>query len=264
MKTKNNRIVSFALAFVLMAGVFMSHALPAQAAESPTNQIVGSNQTVEVRFSDVDQTKYVNYTMPVEGYVYFIITPTHSTDTCGGVECKIKKGSKTYERDFAFYGEGGIKTSCYAIQKGEKLTVQVMSSYYLFDWVDVCSVRAIFVKCNNFESENNNTKKTADKAVLKRNYKGLLMWDEKDYWVFKPKKTKKYSFRFNNLWEDDKTTSYEAAIYTASGKLKEYTYVYPERGWKSMRVKLKKNKKYYIKISNDNNQYQVLYAMKIK
>ena len=253
--------ISLMVAFAVMAGVFFIETSTVQAAESPAYQQVESNGTVTVSFSEVDQEKYVTYTMPAGGYVSFIVDPVHSTGDNGCVDFDTYIGSKVYEKEVAFYGEGSKKTGVYAVKKGQKIKVKVTSSYYLFDWVDQCTVKAVFKKIKYFESENNNTKKTADKARRSRYYKGLLMWEETDFWAFTPAKTKRYSIRVNNPWD---TTCCKVDIYNASGKRMAGMYVYSQSGWKSVRLKLKKNRKYYIRIHNDNNCYQVLYSLNIR
>lgn len=116
-----------------------------------------------------------------------------------------------------------------------------------------------FKKVKNFESENNNSKKTADKLSLKKTYTGLMMDGDTDYWVFTAPKTGKYKFSVAEINEGYHNTFY---AYKGSKKVKSL-YIGGGDGYKTLyKAKLKKGKKIYVKLTDGSNGE--MYKIKVK
>ena len=111
----------------------------------------------------------------------------------------------------------------------------------------------------NFESENNNSKKTADKLSINKTYTGLMMDGDTDYWVFTAPKTGKYKFSVAEVNEGYHNTFY---AYKGSKKV-ESVYIGGGDGYKTLyKAKLKKGQKIYVKLTDGANGE--MYKIKVK
>ena len=120
----------------------------------------------------------------------------------------------------------------------------------------------------NMETENNNNAGSADKIKLKKTYNGIVNGADRDvdWFVFKAPKTGKYKFSLVNtqtsgcLWVS--AEGYKSK--TKKDNKNSFT-LRPGEGWsKSSSIKLKKGKKYYIKLSNSGLWKTVPYQIKVK
>lgn len=248
----------------IMALSCMVFAIPAEASTELQN-----GKTVEVMFSqNTPETQTFTYTMPSGGYFYYKVVPTHSIfyDIDGVAhydtglylpETKITYNYKDYATASVFYGQNWQSES-YAFKKGAKITIN------LTDYTDVgleayYDVTVYFKKVKNFESENNNSKKTADKLSLKKTYTGLMMDGDTDYWVFTAPKTGKYKFSVAEINEGYHNTFY---AYKGSKKVKSL-YIGGGDGYKTLyKAKLKKGQKIYVKLTDGSNGE--MYKIKVK
>jgi hypothetical protein len=257
------KLLSVTMSIVIMLSC-MIFTVPAQAATQ-----IKENQTVEVVFQRNTSLKQTfTYTMPAGGYFYYKVVPKYSIfyDIDGvphydtGLylpETKLTYNYKEYGKSSVFYGSNWRSPS-YCFKKGAVVTISLedhndssTESYY--------DLTVYFKKVKNFESENNNSKKTADKISLKKTYTGLMMDGDTDYWVFTAPKTGKYKFSVAEINEGYHNTFY---AYKGSKKVKSL-YIGGGDGYKTLyKAKLKKGKKIYVKLTDGSNGE--MYKIKVK
>ncbi|WP_408071711.1 hypothetical protein [Butyrivibrio sp. JL13D10] len=121
----------------------------------------------------------------------------------------------------------------------------------------------------NFESEDNNTAKAANKIVTKKLYSGILNKknDDEDWYLFKAPKTGNYKFYIQNT-DDAATgdffyvTGYKSK--TKVDKKNSFKTAHAGKGFLTLKkVKLKKGKKYFIRISSPLYE-SIPYEIKVK
>lgn len=114
-----------------------------------------------------------------------------------------------------------------------------------------------FVKCKNFEKENNDTRGRANKLKKGVTYTGLAMDGDTDWYVFKAPKTKKYKIKAVCTNQGSCHQDVEAF---RGYKSKGYVCTYAGDGWKTVfSGKLKKGQKVYVKVSDggDDEMYKI-------
>lgn len=119
-------------------------------------------------------------------------------------------------------------------------------------------------KPKNFEKENNNTKSKANKIKDGKNYTGLLMKSDTDYFVFTAPKTKTYKI---NAVVTSNNGDLHAQVMKGKKVLKTTSARYGEGYVNLYKGKLKKGQKIYIKIYDINSFFyskSALYQIKVK
>lgn len=250
---------------VIMALSCMVFAIPAEASTELQN-----GKTIEVMFSQSTfGTQTFTYTMPSGGYFYYKVTPkygidynedgigTYATDFYTELQTKLSYNYKDYNNDTIFYGSNW-KSPSYAFKKGAKVTIN-LTQWVLSSSEAYYDVTVYFKKVKNFESENNNSKKTADKLSLNKTYTGLMMDGDTDYWVFTAPKAGKYKFSVVEVNEGFDNTFY---AYKGSKKVNS-VYIGGGDGYKTLyKGKLKKGQKIYVKLTDGSNDEK--YKIKVK
>lgn len=257
---------------IITAITMLTFAVPAQAADT-----IQSGQSVDVVFTgERTTTKNFVYTMPASGYMYYSITPKYGRTWYEATEdepyseerstnfyleeSKLTYNYKEYVRvGYIGYGDNWHSQK-FAFKKGSQINISLSdtaseNSEYAY------ILKVYFVKVNNFETENNNSKKTANKLALKKTYTGNLVPDDVDYWVFKAPKTGKYKISavcteedayYDNFWAF-KGSKEVGSLFTRTGD--GYGTVF--------KGKLKKNQKIYIKVQGNNGDGD-MYKLKVK
>ncbi len=155
--------------------------------------------------------------MPEGGFFYYKIVPKYKIvyDIDGiphydtGMylpETKLTYNYKEYGKSSVFYGSNWCSPS-YCFKKGAVVTIS-LEDYTDSSTESYYDLTVYFKKTKNFESENNNSKKTADKLSLKKTYTGLMMDGDTDYWVFTAPKAGKYKISATEVNEGFHNTVY--------------------------------------------------------
>lgn len=256
----------------------LSFAVPAQAADT-----ISSGQSVDVVFrwdnsyTSDKVTKEFKYTMPANGYFYYKITPKYCRELYYGENGK--DYTEYYETDFSLsntsltqnykryidcnyidYGEN-YQSPKLAFKKGSTISITLTEDFtYNKDFESCYMLSVYFVKVNNFETENNNSKKTASKLALKKTYTGNLVNDDVDYWVFKAPKTGTY--KVSAISTEELEGYYYFRAYKGSKDYGGY-YMRTGEGYNTVfKGKLKKGQKLYIKVHDGKNGF--MYKLKVK
>lgn len=250
---------------VIIALSCMVFAIPAEASTELQN-----GKTIEVMFSqNTPGTQTFTYTMPNGGYFYYKVTPKYCVSyNDEGVadystsfylpEVKLSYNYKDYNKDTVYYGSNW-KSPSYSFKKGVKVTISLTDYGFDSTTVSCYDLTVYFKKVKNFESENNNSKKSADKLSINKTYTGLIMDGDTDYWVFTAPKTGKYKFSVAEVNEGYHNTFY---AYKGSKKV-ESVYIGGGDGYKTLyKAKLKKGQKIYVKLTDGANGE--MYKIKVK
>lgn len=249
---------------VIIALSCMVFAIPAEASTELQN-----GKTIEVMFSqNTPGTQTFTYTMPEGGFFYYKIVPKYKIvyDIDGiphydtGMylpETKLTYNYKEYGKSSVFYGSNWCSPS-YCFKKGAVVTIS-LEDYTDSSTESYYDLTVYFKKTKNFESENNNSKKTADKLTLNKTYTGLSMDGDTDYWVFTAPKAGKYKISATEVNEGFHNTVY---AYKGSKKVKS-VYIGGGDGYKTLyKAKLKKGQKIYVKLTDGANGE--MYKIKVK
>lgn len=254
------KLLSVTMSIVIMLSC-MIFAIPAQAATQ-----IKENQTVEVVFQRNTSLKQTfTYTMPEGGYFYYKIVPKYKiVYDIDGIphydtemylpETKLTYNYKEYGKSSVFYGSNWRSPS-YCFKKGAVVTIS-LEDYTDSSTESYYDLTVYFKKTKNFESENNNSKKIADKLMLNKTYTGLSMDGDTDYWVFTAPKAGKYKISATEVNEGFHNTVY---AYKGSKKVGS-AWINSGDGYKTVyKGKLKKGQKIYIKITDgaDNEMYKI-------
>lgn len=227
------------------------------------NGSISANKSYEIDLGN--ETKTFTFVMPKSGYFYYTITPTQyivngevsDSTTWYLPNTRMTVNYKLYENTSVKYGET-FKSGSYAFKKGTKIKISLKDTnsdnnkaYY--------KLKVTTKLPKYFETESNNTKKTATKILLNKTYTGISQQDDKDWWVFSVPKTGKYKISCVET-KDGKTQVVKA--YEGS-KLLSSVSMSSNEGYKTLyKGKLKKGKKIYILL--DNGSKDEFYKLKIK
>ena len=254
------KLLSVTMSVVIMLSC-MLFAVPAQAATQ-----IKENQTVEVVFQRNTSLKQTfTYTMPEGGFFYYKIVPKYKiVYDIDGIphydtemylpETKLTYNYKEYGKSSVFYGSNWCSPS-YCFKKGAVVTIS-LEDYTDSSTESYYDLTVYFKKTKNFESENNNSKKTADKLTLNKTYTGLSMDGDTDYWAFTAPKAGKYKISATEVNEGFHNTVY---AYKGSKKVGS-AWINSGDGYKTVyKGKLKKGQKIYFKITDgaDNEMYKI-------
>lgn len=232
------------------------------------NLLIGQTQTVTL--SSKSYTDNFNYHFTTPKGSAFKVSVAYvarrkkddNTSSDGGyIYTKAIVDYKDIWSDYIWQGDG-FKTSYeFAYPGGKDCTVRIsnISEY------DIYTVQILVEKVDysNFESEGNNTAGSANKLKNNKIASGIINKDDTDWFVFKAPKTGKYKFSVVDCDNEDGGYLY-CAGYKSKTKLDKGDYIWQGQGWKKINtVKLKKGKKYYIKISESSRE-GIHYQVKVK
>lgn len=202
--------------------------------------------------TDGENDQVYTYKMQGSGYFYYQVIPigggcyykgNFEENSVYWVETSIVKNYKMYDGTTkAKNTEGGFESHRFSFKSGSRITIKVKDSE---NYKTRYKIKVTFVKMKNFEKENNNSKKAANK-IKKGTYTGLAMGDDNDFFVFKAPKTKKYKIRY--VCTSEEYCYQETEIYKGN-KLYSNRYHIQGGGWSTLfSGKLKKGQKIYINV----------------
>ena len=149
-------------------------------------------------------------------------------------------------------GEGKIESQSYVFQPGHTATFSISNGLKSLRSEVVFKINCTHV--DNLEKEGNNAAGTATKIKAGKTYTGVVTKEDSDvdWYVFKAPKTGKYRFYAVNTVTDGSLNN--VSIEGFKSKTKKDSnfsqYLRAGAGWsKSKAIKLKKGKKYYVRIS---------------
>ncbi|WP_029321596.1 hypothetical protein [Butyrivibrio sp. AE3004] len=213
----------------------------------------------------IDVNRIYNVTIDGNKHEYTFTTPKDSitqveavlineTSNYDDVEVKLLVDYRQYWYGFLFPNNGKQYSDKLVFKPGQEATISLEGGYK--DKQYTVAFRVIGTETANIEKENNNSASTANVIGLKNTYTGILNLadDDVDWFVFKAPKTGKYKFEVVNT-ETDNWCTFTAAGYKTKNKedSKNYQLISSGDGWKkTTKIKLKKGKKYYIKLSGSS------------
>ena len=223
--------------------------------------------------TDGKNDQVYTYKMQGSGYFYYQVIPDEpgfyyqNGEFCHAegqwIETSMIKNYKAYVNESsAYYLDGGYKSLKYSFKAGDTVTIKVKDSES--DWRTHYKLKVTFVKCKNFEKENNNSKAQANKLKKGITYTGIVMEGDTDWFVFKAPKTKKYKIKGVNVDGSYSGDNFDVQAYKGYKRI-NYTLIGGGEGWKNIYSgKLKKGQKVYIKIKISDDYYRTMYKLKIK
>ena len=227
----------------------------------------------------------VCYESTGKGYFYFVFCPKNAYGTTlAGDKDSVTKPD-TFCGEFALIGEGDTntydkgkvynyntyKTKSMNLPKGKKATFKV-TDYELLTMGDVSisyTIKVVQVTPKLFETEKNDSKKSADQIKKGKTYSGLISYEtDHDYFVFKAPKTNKYKIK---AWLTDSNYEYSDVsfkAYKGSKLLGDKSVELRDNKVTLYSGKLKKGQKIYIKSNlgfggNVTYQGDVFYKIKV-
>lgn len=256
---------------VLFCMMLMSGNILVAQAEEVTQLVAG--QKYELSFSG-DESEKLIFTMPSKGYFYYEVMPTSCTNTetneimTDGFyidHVRMLVDGKEYEDEYWTWAGKGTTSNRYSFKKGTKIEISIaQSSLYTDEYVINYTIRVIVKNPNNFEKENNNTKSKANAIKKGKNYNGLIMEADTDYYIFKAPKTKKYKIQIAATSDDGEVRAEVLKGLKSLGR-KETSY---GDGFVTLYSgKIKKGQKIYVKIYGESPVFfdgNLLYRLKIK
>jgi hypothetical protein len=228
----------------------------------------------------VGQTKTVTLNSKTwnDSFYYHFKTPNNGSFRINATLISVKRGSEVYSHwcdvkatvdykdiwDTTLWTGSGAKVSPeYAYPAGKDVTFRInnINDHYTY----TLQITVENVNYSNFEKEGNNVVSSATKLKKNKTVDGIANKEDTDWYVFKAPKTGKYKFSVVNCDMEDGGW-FDYAGYKTKNK-QDYGKsgsAWQGKGWyKINTVKLKKGKKYYIKISGANRQ-GIHYQIKVK
>lgn len=273
-KMKKTALVILAACLIMAAGIFPAPVIT----EAATT--LDLNQWYDVSMQNYVPTDYT-FIMPSKGYFYVQIQPVSyihngsgvSGGTCAGTY-RITANNKLYEDHVEIYSDSdgtgmhNMWTSKnYAFKKGTRVTLSVIAGDDYDSYTASFRIRIVSNAPKNFETENNNSRATADPIKVQKTYSGYLMMNDTDWFVFKAPKTGTY--KISASLPDSQ--SYEMNVTTYKGKKKlSENEILNLSGWKKQfKGMLKKGEKVYLKISRadyslSHPEMHVKYQVKVQ
>lgn len=252
-------IVMTAFLAVLLAGVCGGQVQKAEAATS-----LSANKTYT--FTTTSSSATYTYKMPKTGYYYVQITPTVDPSEYGGSYLAVKMTSdyRTYENEYVSYDDGVWASSKFSFKPGATMDIKIGCDYA--ERAYSYKVRIVAKNPKNFETENNNSVKKADKIKkLSTSYSGILIKSDTDVWKYTATKTGKYKI-YGVCTSDSGSCSVKLK---KGSKSINTDYLFEGDGWnnlsktyKASTVKLKKGQS--ITISLGDSYASTSYKLKVK
>lgn len=238
----NSTLKKYLCSLLLLSMIVGSFSISATGAAAAAKTLE-ANQEVSGTIFTHERIVY-NFVMPKKGYFSFRLSNSKSF-----LSVSMKVNNKTYEEEVYLSSGELFTSSSYAFKPGTRIEITLDNSYTMMDYTLCVDVK----QKKNFESENNNTRKKADPIKSGKTYTGLIMQDDKDWYVFKAPKTGNYKISAVN------TTDGQVDFSTYNGSKKiDSGYLHEGKGYqKCFSGKLKKGQKVYVAIS-----YSSLYSTK--
>ena len=257
------KVVSLILTGAILLSAFL---LPTEQVKAETT-LVDGNDWYEMALPGGSSQEYV-YEMPATGYItievacqYYTHNGKVSDSTFWWLPLKVVVNDTLYENKDVHYSDGVWTSSMLSFKEGTKIKL-IFSSTSDSDHQWYYKFRVVEHKVKNLETENNNSKGSADKVKLNTTYNGIMMLDDQDYYVFTAPSKGKYTFKAVNT-DIDHYYGLTCALYNNSYKCLASTQLASGEGWKNIRkVSLKKGQKVYMKYSSYNKDF--CYKLKVK
>ncbi|MCR5343216.1 MAG: hypothetical protein K6E70_07640 [Butyrivibrio sp.] len=234
------------------------------------NLTIGQEKTVTLSSSSWQDNFYFHFTTPKSGSFRMSIVLTerrrkedNSPVDSGHASVKATIDYKDIWETGIWVGDGTAISPEYAYPAGKDCTFRINSLYE--DYKYTFKIKIENVKYSNFEKEGNNFANAATKLKKNKTTDGILNKGDTDWYVFKAPKTGKYKFSIVDA--DTKDGGWvHCAAYKSKTKEdygKSHT-VWQGNGWyKINTLKLKKGKKYYLKITSSSRE-GIHYQIKVK
>lgn len=250
-RMKLNKIVKRLLGIFLVFSLVLG-GLYVNGASVKAEETLKANKEVSGTILNGQSISY-KFIMPKKGYFSFRLTNSASF-----LSVTMKVNYKTMESETFLSGGKLFESSYYAFKPGTKVEITLENTYSTMDYTLCVDVKNVA----NFESESNDKKAKADTIKAGKTYKGLIMSDDADWYVFKAPKTGTYKISGVN------TTNGSIDFDTYSGNKKIASDdLHEGDGYKKLfSGKLKKGQKIYLKIyySTLYSTRGVFYKIKVK
>lgn len=257
------KIVSLIVAGAMLLSAFL---MPSEQIKAETTTING-NDWYEMALPGGTSQEYV-YEMPKSGYItievacqYYMHKNQVSDSTTWWMPVKVVVNDKLYENTNVYYSNGVWTSSMLSFKEGTKVRL-IFSSSSVSDYQWYYKFRVVEHSVKNLETENNNSKSSADKVKLNTTYNGIMMLDDEDYYVFTAPSKGRYAVKAVNT-DIDHYYGLTCALYNNSYKCLASTRLGSGEGWKKVgTVSLKKGQKVYMKYSSYDKNF--CYKLKVK
>ncbi|WP_408071911.1 hypothetical protein [Butyrivibrio sp. JL13D10] len=265
------KVKALAMALAVFSSVFAANPETAKAESN-----INLNQLYTISTTGVEKLDY-SFQTPQSGYfrVRAAITDYRyldgGKDVLGSARVKLVYDYTNYLEAYLSDSDGYKTSPNYSLPAGKtvKLSFDCLNTNRKYTLSFVVETQSPA----NFEKEYNDTSSKANKIKVKKSYSGIINGDnvnDVDWYVFKAPKTGNYKFSVVNTSEDDwlnyfYVTGYKSK-HSPDSKYPE-SLVSAGNGWyKSKKIRLKKGKKYYIKINNGSraSSSYIVRATKVK
>jgi hypothetical protein len=195
-----------------------------------------------------DDEDWYKYTAPKSGYVYFKFINEDSVVTSEG--WKITVYDKDLKELASWTFKSDDKAGTFTVNAKTVLYIKISYSGGVKD--SVYSIAPIFKATEYVEKENNNSFKKATKIKAGKGYIGVRNYDsDEDYYKFVAPSTGTYKISF--VCVDEPSYGYDVTIYGPSKKeLKKLSNLTDD---KSVKIKMKKGKTYYIHVDRHSSYW---------
>jgi hypothetical protein len=217
-----------------------------------------------------DNNFYFNFTTPSSGSFKVSVAligkrniTTGQTFESGYTYVKLNSNYRDIWSEYTWMDHGIYTSPEFSLGGGKNVTLRINDQ--LNDFGYTYRILIENVRYSNFEKEVNNSASSATKLKNNKSVTGISNKDNFDWFVFKAPSTGKYKFTAVNTDAEDGGYFY-CVGYKTKNKVDygKNQYIWQGRGWTKINtVKLKKGKKYYIRIS-DPSREGIHYQVKVK
>ena len=256
-----------------LAILFTSLNVAPISSNAATNQLVADEEYELIIPHDMDNYQTYIIKAPKSGYFYVELEPIQNVydngDTATGrghLSYKIVNNYREYESWGGFNcNYDTVKTDLYGFAEGTDVELKLQyDGYSKRNGYLILKATVYHIKKSNFEKENNNSKKKANKVVKGKTYNALSMKDDTDWFVFTAPKAGKYKIYLTNTDSNSGSSSMDATVYASNSKTLATSTIYSGTGPQKVYTtkKLKKGQKIYIKTTNKDRD--VVYKLAVK
>lgn len=253
-------LISCAFAAAIFAGV---------KTEAKAATQLNVNQEYNFDLEGRNENYEYQFTSPSKGSTQIEVTLTSLTnkygEECwGDVYTKMVYDYRTMWDTYVYTERGMYRSHKFSLNPGVPVQLSIKGGSKGYHYK--VRVRIVNEVPSRFETEYNGTSARADSLKLKKESNGIVtsVDNDVDWYVFKAPKTGYYKFGVVNTVPED-WCSVHVEGYKSKNKVDSNNcwYSYQGKGWQySKKIKLKKGKKYYIKISDGGAS--VSYKVKVK
>jgi hypothetical protein len=195
-----------------------------------------------------DDEDWYKYTAPKSGYVYFKFINEDSVVTSEG--WKVTAYDKDLKELASWTFKSDDKAGTFTVNAKTVLYIKISYSGDVKD--SVYSITPVFKATAYVEKENNNSFKKATKIKSGKAYIGVRNYDsDEDYYKFVAPATGTFKISFTCV--DEVKYGYDVTIYDSSKKeLKKLSDLTDD---KSVKIKMKKGKTYYIHVDRHSSSW---------